>query len=68
MHLTPNQRMKVIVIYFELAPSRSRNRAKTTSEIAALKGIEISERGAKAIIRKWRLTSKSFFERLCLNL
>ncbi len=62
MHLTPNQRMKVIVIYFDLAPSRSRKRAKTTSEIAAIKGIEISEWGVKAIIKKWRATSKSFIE------
>jgi hypothetical protein len=54
--------MKVIVIYFDLAPSRSRKRAKTTSEIAAIKGIEISEWGVKAIIKKWRATSKSFIE------
>ena len=60
MHLTPHQRMKVLVIYFDLAPSRSRNRAKTAPEIAAIKGIEISEFGVKKIIRKWRQTSKSF--------
>ena len=58
MQLTPIQRMNVVNIYFGLAPRRSRNRAQTTSKLAAeLKGIEISESGVKKIIKKWRKMS-----------
>jgi hypothetical protein len=61
MQLTPIQRMIVVNIYFGLAPSRSRNRAETTSKLAAeSKGIEISESGVKKIIKKWRATSNCF--------
>ena len=52
MQLTPIQRMHVVNIYFGLAPRRSRNRAQTTSKLAAeFEGIEISESGVKKIIK-----------------
>ena len=61
MQLTPIQRMHVVNIYFGLSLRRSRNRAQTTSKLAAeLKGIEISESGVKKIIKKWRETNNYF--------
>ena len=60
MHLTPWQRMRIVNIYFGLAPSRSTNRAKITSNIAAQQNIKISEWGVKLIIQKWNKTSKIY--------
>ena len=57
MHLTPNQRLAVVNIYFRFA-YRSQNRAKITSEIAARQHIFISEREVKKIIAKWDTHSK----------
>jgi hypothetical protein len=57
MHLTPIERLKVIDIYFSLARSRSVNRAKTTSRIAAEQQIFISDKSVKNIVRKWLITS-----------
>ena len=55
MHLTPNQRIQVVNIYFNLV-RRSLNRAKVTSQLAGERRI-ISERGVKKIIAKWKLES-----------
>jgi hypothetical protein len=56
MHLTPNQRIQVVNIYFNLV-RRSLNRAKVTSQLAVERRIFISERGVKKIIAKWKLES-----------
>ena len=50
MHLTLNQRSKIVAIYFSLTPKRSINRAEITFQIAAQKKIIISEKGHKRII------------------
>jgi hypothetical protein len=59
MHLTPIERLKVLDIYFSLARSRSVNRAKATSGIAAEQNIFISDTSVKNIVRKWLITSNS---------
>jgi hypothetical protein len=61
MHLTPNQRIQVVNIYFNLV-RRSLNRAKVTSQLAGERRIFISERGVKKSLLDGNL------EVICLNI
>ena len=61
MHLTPVERMTIVSIYSSLAYSRTVNRAKATSALAARQNIYISDKSVKNTIRNWLITSNIYF-------
>ena len=62
MHLTPVERMTIVSIYSSLAYSRTVNRAKATSALAARQNIYISDKSVKNTIRKLQVIFILLFE------
>ena len=54
MRLSKNQRLVVIAIYNDLNGLGIRNKCKKTAQLASERGIEISERGIRLMLRKYR--------------
>ena len=58
VHLSPLERLRVIVIYNDLKDIGNTNKCHKVSQLATDKGISISESGVRKILTKWLLKSK----------
>ena len=56
--LSPMQRVQVIAIYNDLHDLKVLNKCKKVAQIANERKIEISEKGVRLIMRKWKDTCK----------
>ena len=58
-HLSPQQRLEIVGMFYDLKGLNLSNKFKNVVEIAKGKGIEISEVSVRSIMAKWFATSRN---------
>jgi hypothetical protein len=61
VHLSINERLKVVGIYYELLTTRTTDKFKMISAIAQVRKINISKSGVSKIIKKWIETGEFLY-------
>ena len=61
VHLSINERLKVVGIYYELLTTRTTDKFRMISAIAQVRKINISKSGVRKIIKKWIETGEFLY-------
>jgi hypothetical protein len=61
VHLSINERLKVVGIYYEILTTRTTDKFRMISAIAQVRKINISKSGVRKIIEKWIETGEFLY-------
>ena len=61
VHLSINERLKVVGIYYEILTTRTTDKFRMISAIAQVRKINISKSGVRKIIKKWIETGEFLY-------
>jgi hypothetical protein len=61
VHLSINERLKVVGIYYEILTTRTTDKFRMISAIVQVRKIDISKSGVRKIIKKWIETGEFLY-------